>query len=151
MTVGEHESDLKHTTDTHSSPQRTSYGVSVVRIIGENGPCYNRTALYNEYMYHAWPWSQSNRSQGINRNTALVTLRPRQNGRRFTDDIFKCIFLNKNSWIFSNISLKYVFLGPDWQYGSIGSYDGLVSNRQQAIIWTNVGMFYNIHCPASMS
>ena len=34
------------------------------------------------------------------------------------------------------------FLGPDWQYGSIGSDNGLVSNRRQAIIWTNVGMFY---------
>ena len=28
------------------------------------------------------------------------TLRPRQNGRHFADDIFKCIFLNENVWIF---------------------------------------------------
>ena len=27
------------------------------------------------------------------------TLRPRQNGRHFADDIFKCIFLNENVWI----------------------------------------------------
>ena len=27
------------------------------------------------------------------------TLRPRQNGRHFTDDVFKCIFLNGNLWI----------------------------------------------------
>ena len=31
--------------------------------------------------------------------TYLNTLRPRQNGRHFPDDIFKCIFLNENVWI----------------------------------------------------
>ena len=36
------------------------------------------------------------------------TLRPRQNGRRFADDIFKCIFLNENIWIQIKISLKFV-------------------------------------------
>ena len=33
---------------------------------------------------------------------------PRQNGRHFADDIFKCIFFNENFWILHNISLKYV-------------------------------------------
>ena len=36
------------------------------------------------------------------------TLRPRQNGRHFADDVFKCIFLNKNVWIPIKISLKFV-------------------------------------------
>ena len=36
------------------------------------------------------------------------TLEPRQNGRQFTDDIFKCIFLNENAWILLKISLKFV-------------------------------------------
>ena len=36
------------------------------------------------------------------------TLRPRQNGRRFADDVFKCIFLNENAWILLKISLKFV-------------------------------------------
>ena len=36
------------------------------------------------------------------------TLRPRQNGRHFPDDIFKCIFLFENVWIWINISLKFV-------------------------------------------
>ena len=36
------------------------------------------------------------------------TLRPRQNGRHFPDDIFKWIFLNENVWISINISLKFV-------------------------------------------
>ena len=36
------------------------------------------------------------------------TLRPRQNGRHFTDDIFKRIFLNGNIWIPIKISLTFV-------------------------------------------
>ena len=36
------------------------------------------------------------------------TLRPRQNGRHFADDIFKCIFLNENVWIPIKISVKFV-------------------------------------------
>ena len=36
------------------------------------------------------------------------TLRPRQNGRHFADDIFKCIFLNENVWISIKVSLKFV-------------------------------------------
>ena len=38
----------------------------------------------------------------------LNTLRPRQNGRLFTDDIFKCVLLNENAWISIKISLKFV-------------------------------------------
>ena len=40
------------------------------------------------------------------------TLRPRQNGRHFPDNIFKWIFLNENVWISINISLKFVPRGP---------------------------------------
>ena len=36
------------------------------------------------------------------------TLRPRQNGHHFPDDIFKCIFFNENVWISLKISLKFV-------------------------------------------
>ena len=35
-------------------------------------------------------------------------LRPRQNGRRFADNTFKCIFLNENLRISIKISLKFV-------------------------------------------
>ena len=38
----------------------------------------------------------------------LNTLRPRQNGRHFPDDIFKSIFVNENVWILIKISLKFV-------------------------------------------
>ena len=43
---------------------------------------------------------------------SLNTLRPRQNRRRFTDDVLKCIFLNENVWITIEISLKCVPKGP---------------------------------------
>ena len=35
-------------------------------------------------------------------------LRPRQNGRYFADDTFKCIFFNENAWISLQSSLKFV-------------------------------------------
>ena len=38
----------------------------------------------------------------------INTLRPRQNGRHFADDSFKCIFLNENVWFSIKISLKFV-------------------------------------------
>ena len=34
--------------------------------------------------------------KGVTQNNTLNTLRPRQNGRHFADDIFKWIFLNEN-------------------------------------------------------
>ena len=48
-----------------------------------------------------------NRHQGITW-TSVNTLRPRQNGRHFADDSFKCIFLNENARISLKISLKFV-------------------------------------------
>ena len=43
---------------------------------------------------------------------SLNSLRPRQNGRHFADDIFKCIFLNETIWTPIKISLKFVPKGP---------------------------------------
>ena len=50
----------------------------------------------------------------ISSNTlsAFNTLRPRQSGRHFADDIFKCIFLNENVWSAIEISVKFVPKGP---------------------------------------
>ena len=42
----------------------------------------------------------------------LNTLRPRQNGRHFADDTFKCIFVNENVRILIEISLNFVPEGP---------------------------------------
>ena len=33
-------------------------------------------------------------------------------------------------------------LGSNWQYGSIGSENGLAPNRRQTIIWSNFGMLH---------
>ena len=38
----------------------------------------------------------------------INSLRPRQNGRHFPDDIFTCIFFNENASISIEISLKFV-------------------------------------------
>ena len=51
-------------------------------------------------------WCQSPLTDRVN------TLGPRQNGRHFADDIFKCIFLNENVWISIKISLKFIPKGP---------------------------------------
>ena len=40
------------------------------------------------------------------------TLRLRQNGRHFSDDICKCIFLNENVWISIEVPLTFVPKGP---------------------------------------
>ena len=48
------------------------------------------------------------------------TLRPRQNGRHFADDIFKRIFLSENILIPIKISLKFV------PRGSINNIPALV-------------------------
>ena len=44
--------------------------------------------------------------------SSLNSVRPRQNGRNFPDDIFKCIFLTENISIAIKISLKFVPKGP---------------------------------------
>ena len=63
-----------------------------------------------------WTASQemasSSYSALVETNTqAFNTLRLRQNGRHFPDDIFKWISMNENFWISNKISLKYVPLG----------------------------------------
>ena len=40
-------------------------------------------------------------------------LRPRQNGRHFTEDISKCILMNENIWISIKISLEFVSKDPN--------------------------------------
>ena len=59
----------------------------------------------------------------------LNTLRPRQNGRHFADDIFKRIFLNENILIPIQISLKFV------PKGSINNIPALV----QIMAWRRPG------------
>ena len=50
----------------------------------------------------------SDKNRSISTNIRNVnTLRPRQNGRHFADDIFKCTFLNENARISIKISLNF--------------------------------------------
>ena len=58
-------------------------------------------------------WGKKGRVEGGWRcyNQGLI-LRPKSNGRHFPDDIFKCIFLNENIWIWIQISLKFVPKSP---------------------------------------
>ena len=44
----------------------------------------------------------------VKKDYNLNTLKPRQNGRHFADDTFKCIFLKENVRIWIKISLKFV-------------------------------------------
>ena len=61
--------------------------------------------------------------------SAINTLRPRQNGRYFPDDSFKWILLNKNVWISIEVSLKFV------PKGSINNIPALV----QIMAWRRPG------------
>ena len=58
----------------------------------------------SEEFDNTFPWIHC-QEQGIVR---FNTLRPRQNGHHFPDDIFKYIFLNENVFISIKISLKFV-------------------------------------------
>ena len=65
------------------------------------------------------------------------TLRPRQDGCHFPDDIIKCIFLKENAWILLKISLNFV---PKGSINNIpSSDDGLAPIRRQDIFWTDDG------------
>ena len=79
-----------------------------------------------QYVFYFGPICWSWQSQVFHRSASLAlvwltvlrsewgvnTLRPRQDGRHFADDIFKCIFVNENLWIPIKISLKFVPKGP---------------------------------------
>ena len=58
-----------------------------------------------------------------------ITLRLRENGLHFTDDISKCIFFNEKFWISNYISLKY------FPYGLLDNMAALV----QIMAWRRRG------------
>ena len=64
----------------------------------------------SHYLSQCWP--RSLLPYGVTRPHWVNTLRPRENGRHFTDDIFKHIFFNENVWISIKFSLKFVPKGP---------------------------------------
>ena len=56
--------------------------------------------IFSDAQYVPWQWWLH-----------IDILRPKQNSRRFADDIFKCIFVNENVWISIKIPLRYVAKG----------------------------------------
>ena len=90
--------------------------------------------LYNKYVIQT-PRVSAGFTQNMAFSAWLIyiyvinTLRPRQNGRHFADDIFKRIFLNENIWIPIKISLKFV------PKGSINNIPALV----QIMAWRRPG------------
>ena len=71
----------------------------------------------------------------------------------FCQQLFQLHFLMKkcmiSNWYLTEVCSK----GTIYQYSSIGSDNGLVQSKQQAIIWTNDGLFTDVYMRhvASMS
>ena len=76
-----------------------------------------------------WPTSILTLPNRVEASSSSNTLRPRQNGRHFANDIFKRIFLNEKLWIPIKISLKFV------PKGSINNIPALV----QIMAWRRPG------------
>ena len=57
-------------------------------------------------------WNSNHILNSLRPGHAFDTLKRRQNGRHFADDILKSIFLNENVWIPIEISFKFVPKGP---------------------------------------
>ena len=67
---------------------------------------YNNTLLEFSSPFASWshwPWTCW---------WSVNTLRPRQDGLYFVDDVLKCIFLNENMWISLKSPLKFIPRGP---------------------------------------
>ena len=79
----------------------------------KHGGSYNKTSQIRNGRQNATDlpkllgWVDIDRMPQLRRE-AINNLGPRQIGRHFPDDIFKCIFLNVNTWISLKISLKLV-------------------------------------------
>ena len=110
----------KHSqTDLSILPQVVQYGhkINVVLIIISMAKC--KTMVFAK-LYLGYCSAASNviaqydvilqrhRLRGVIGYACFNTMRPRQNGCHFPDDLFKCIFLNENVWILIKISLKFV-------------------------------------------
>ena len=66
--------------------------------------------------------------------------------RHFPDNIFKCIFSNKNVWIYIKFSLNFVPKGSDANTLALVTNKGLAPKRWEVINETNDDLFYwHIH------
>ena len=79
--------------------------IILIRFIVNNACSYQQVLQASSGLCrHVRKWTST--------SSVFNTSRPRQNGRHFPDDIFKCIFLNENVWISIRILLKFVPQGP---------------------------------------
>ena len=134
MTETEPKPDFKLKTDTpYPTLMGELWGVSYENLT-ENLLCYNGTLLYllkgkntspeplnlnqeqdglgpdrkqGDFPMIYMDWKQTHNGHGY----VSIMNSVRQNGRHFTDIIFKCISLNENFWSLDKISLKYVPYG----------------------------------------
>ena len=83
-----------------------------------NAPCLTAILYLDRSFIYGWARAQSLKEDAtymhvtFHGNNHFNTLKPRQHGRHFPDDIFKCIFLNEHVKISIKISLKFVPKGP---------------------------------------
>ena len=77
---------------------------------------YHKTHEVEKNKYRQAPdWNEEWMSRAqihYDAHITFNTLKPSQDGRQFPDNNFKCISLNENTWIASNISMKYFPKGP---------------------------------------
>ena len=76
-------------------------------LVQEMAWCRQATSYY---LNHCWPRSPT--PYGVTRPQWVNSSPPEQNGRYFTDNIFKCIFINEKFCILIKISLRFVPKGP---------------------------------------
>ena len=74
--------------------------------------CFFDLHLNKRLSKQPWGWWFETPEWSLWRHRNVNSLRPRQNGRHFADDIFKCIFVDENVRIPIKISIKFVPKGP---------------------------------------
>ena len=100
------EINCKFTQGIHPCLFRQS-GEECLGEITKSKPLYNQSSIFDHYT-----GCLNKHLNQLCLQNYFNTLRPRQNGRHFPDDIFKCIFSNENVWISIKISLNFVPRGP---------------------------------------
>ena len=96
-----HISDGIYGVKKHETPHDT-IGFSMMSVLLNQTETKNYPVLLAAILLSVW-------CRAI---TLVNTLGPRQNGRHFADDIFKCIFINENVSISIKISLNFIPKGP---------------------------------------
>ena len=102
--------------------------------------CYNIESLVARFMGPTW--GPSGDDCYLEYIPPKLTLRARQDGHHFADDILKCVIANENFCISNKISLKYVPWGLTDNKPSLVQIMGCRRKRRRTIIWTNDGIVY---------